>query len=423
MILSYYFPPLGMGGTQRIAKFVKYLPQFSWQPVVVTVKDVVYYARDETLLQDVAQARCYRTGSLDPQRLAAILFPAKGASNRPNQTAAPRRWQRLNKILAWCFIPDPKVLWLPFALLKSLRLIRREEIACILTTSPPHSVHLAGRLLKKITKLAWVADFRDGWIGGNFQYEPTRLHRWLNQHLEKKILTSADQIVGVSEGLVEELQAHPNRARPGFHVITNGFDLEDLHQLPQPMVNDKFTLTYCGAVTAISPLASFVKSLANLLHTYPAMRHQIGVSIVGVDLTGELAELLRRYEVADVVILLGYQTHLRALEQVVHADLLLYPVASWANRDFVPGKTFEYLLSGNPVLAIGPVVEGVEILKTATRVECVDHSNPKQIEQIVLHYYELYQQGALPKRKGHLPLAYERKQQAQKLAEILNRSI
>jgi len=158
-----------MGGTQRMAKFVKYLPQFGWKPYVVTVKDIVYFAKDESLLADVRDADITRTGSLDPQRLLARFAFGKPQSAVARKASGSKVWRTTNRLLQWVFVPDAKVLWLPFALYRAWKRLRSENIDCVLTSAPPHASQLLGFALKKMTKIPWVADFRDGWAHGNFQ--------------------------------------------------------------------------------------------------------------------------------------------------------------------------------------------------------------------------------------------------------------
>lgn len=420
LILAYYFPPLGLGGTQRAVKFVKYLPEFGWEPFVITVKDVAYYAKDPTLLDDLQNAKIFRTGSLDPQRLLAIFSYRKKESIVNQKTPFKRKWLILNKIVSSVFIPDSKVLWLPFAFIKALLIKKKENINCLLTTSPPHSIHLAGFFLKSLTNISWIADFRDGWSDGNFQKEPTRIHKWINRYLEKKVLKKADRVIGVSTKLVELFKNKIPEHTSKFYVITNGFDAEDVLNIKDIPSNEKFTITFCGAVTSISPVRSFLESLGRLIKKQPIFKDEIFVKIIGVDLEGLVEESICQFGLHEVVKCIGYLSHRDALQQIFQADLLLYPIARWARRDFIPGKTFEYLASGNLVLAIGPEVEGFLILKKANRVELVSHDNLEVIEHAILKYYHLFKQNLLPKGQYVDISKFERKQLTKKLAEILN---
>lgn len=419
LILAYYFPPLGMGGTQRIAKFVKYLPEFDWKPYVVTVDDIVYFAKDESLLKEVREAHVTRTGSLDPQRLLARFALDKPQPAVARKASGSKLWRAVNKILQWIFIPDSKILWQPFAFFKARQLIRANEIDCILTSGPPHASHLTGLLLKRMLKIPWVADFRDGWSGGNFQTEPTFLHRALNRFYERQVLHHADAVIAVSFGLRDSLLALKIGDDRKYHTITNGFDLKDFSDVNHAPPNEKFTIAYCGAMTDIAPLHGFLNGLAHLLMERPKLREKLSVHLIGIDLEGAVKKKISALSLADVIKFKGYLSHPEALKNLVAADLLLYPVAEWASRDFIPGKTFEYLSSGRPVLAIGPQVEGVKILAEHGTVEVIPHTDDDKIKQAILKFYS-----QKPKQDGlNFVDQFERKTLTKKLANILNRIV
>jgi glycosyltransferase involved in cell wall biosynthesis len=398
---------------------VKYLPQFGWQPVVLTVKEVAYYATDPSLLDEVKDAKIYRSGSLDPQRILAFLSP-KSSKEQANRGKTTNTWlAALNRLANFFFVPDPKLFWLPFAIFKALRIIKKESIDCLLITSPPHSSHFAGMILKMLTGRPLVVDFRDGWSGGNFQSEPTLLHRWLNRVLEKWVIRRADCVIGVSTRLVEKLKKHSADQPFKFSCITNGFDAEDFSSA-KPSGNPIFTITYCGALTRIAPLGSFFLGLRQLLNSRPELRGKISVHLVGSDVRRRGAAEARELGLEDTVTFTGYVTHRTAIAELLQADLLLYPVADWASTDFVPGKTFEYLASGKPVLVIGPSVEGVEILKTTARVEALAHEDVDGIARAILKYFESFQAGQLKAKPAAEIFKYERKHLTQELSKIFN---
>ena len=168
LIISYNFPPMGMGGVQRATKFAKYLPSFGWEPIILTVKDVDYFAKDYTLLKELSSdTKVIRTGSFDPLRLSYLLksIMKKNKKSR-GETYTPLK----AKILSWLFFPDNKIGWIPFALSKGLKICKNEKIDLIFSTSPPPSLHLIGYFLKKLTGKVWLADFRDEWIGYQYQF-------------------------------------------------------------------------------------------------------------------------------------------------------------------------------------------------------------------------------------------------------------
>ena len=409
-----------MGGTQRAAKFVKYLPEFGWEPLVVTVKDVAYYAKDATLLDEIKDAQIHRTGSLDPQRLLAKFTFSSPEKSFPKKSNSSFLWQKLNSLASFIFIPDTKVLWLPFAFLKARQIIKMKTIDCILTSSPPNSVHLLGYFLKWFTNISWVADFRDGWSEGNFQKEPTAFHKWVNRLLEKKCVRYADRVIGVSNGLVAKLIAKSEMPSTKFHMITNGFDAQDFSGIEPTAENQKYTISYCGALTPIAPLDSFFEALAELLHTHPQLAADMCVNIAGGEVNSQIEHFIEKFNLKKVVKVLDYLSHGEAVMLMASSDLLLYPIAHWASRDFIPGKTFEYLASGRRILAIGPNVEGMEILKSSNRADHFSHDNKEGIKAALLERYNSKRQMRPAELRGFDLSQYERRQLTKTLASVLD---
>ena len=227
LIITYYFPPIGMGGVQRVSKFAKYLPHFDWEPIVITVKDISYYFYDKSLLNDVKDVKIIRTESLDPLRISMILkkfFQIK--RNKINERYKEGYFKKIYNIInKWFLIPDSKILWVPFAIVSALKVIKKENIKLIFTTSPPNSCHLAGLFLKKLIKVKWISDFRDYWSMNGISKYPTFFHRFINDFIKKKIIKNADCIIAVSNGIIDEMKRHSVSHK--FYLITNGFDCDD----------------------------------------------------------------------------------------------------------------------------------------------------------------------------------------------------
>ncbi|MCG8605598.1 glycosyltransferase family 4 protein [bacterium] len=420
LILAYYFPPLGMGGTQRAAKFTKYLPNYDWQPVVITVKEIAYFAKDRSLLNDVTHATVVRTGSLDPQRLL-WLWGRSSETSRHSKVAQSTILQAINRLLHWILIPDSKLLWLPFLLMRAISVARHERIDCLFVTSPPHSAQLAGILLKRICGIPLVVDFRDGWSRGNFQAELTKFHSWINRRLERWVLKQADQVITVSNKLREELTSRLRVARHKFQTITNGYDVEDFLLITSPKKNsDRFRILYCGTLSRIAPVESFLTAFSELVAEQPDLRSEIAVEFVGYNLEADWGDRIPELELDDVVILSGYQEYISALEKLMAADLLLYPIAEWASSDFIPGKTFEYVASGIPILAIGPKVEGASILEAHSEVVSVDHADTAGIKDAIFQRVSAHKKTVSVKRPLNRHSDLERMCLTKKLADVFD---
>jgi len=420
-----------MGGTQRVAKFSKYLPEFGWQPFVITVKPVFYYAQDASLLDELTGIPIFRTGSLDPLRLLQIFKKSAPAAPKvtPKVTSAKSGWKSsrlikfLNDILGgWLLIPDTKVLWLPFAIFRTARLIRQEQIEMIFTTSPPQSVHLAGLLLKKIFRIKWVADFRDELTGGESQASPTRVHTYINQVMERTVLRNADAIVGISDRLMRNLQIKAGR-RLGFTTIRNGFDAADLAHASKFNPPATFTILHCGSLSKVSQPGPFLQAIAELFDAQPELRGKIRMQFVGTDIFGQLPPLIAQYNLAEHIEIIGYVPHQEAVQKLFQAHVLLLLVIKSSPEEIITGKVFEYLASGRPILAIIPPGELAEMITAAHAGTVLDYQNTQQIQQTLLKYYAQFLAGSLPVQADDSVFQFERKYLTGILGTIMQRLI
>ena len=179
LVIAYYFPPMGLSGVQRVAKFVKYLPEHGWQPTVLTIEPAGYYAYDTTLLHEVKQAgvAICRTASWDPTR----FFRRHQTIPLPSE---PQR-RRLSTVSQLLFVPDNKIGWLPHALRAGRRLLKERAFDAIFSSAPPYTAHLIAARLSRQSGVPLVVDFRDDWVGNPRHVYPTPLHRYLNGRLER----------------------------------------------------------------------------------------------------------------------------------------------------------------------------------------------------------------------------------------------
>ncbi|NQT25200.1 glycosyltransferase, partial [candidate division KSB1 bacterium] len=224
LIISYYFPPMGMGGVQRMTKFARYLSDFGWEPTVLTVKPVAYYAHDPSLLDEVKGVRIERTESLDPLRLLQLLH--KKGDVKTSQTPKGGGWlSRINNwFTRWFLIPDSKVLWRPFAKRAIQKLHKKTSFDLVMTSSPPHSAHALGAWMQSQYDIPWVADFRDDWMGEEYERGPTYLHNTINHSMARRIVRQTDAVISVSPPISQHLEF-----LRGSDVLTlyNGFDAND----------------------------------------------------------------------------------------------------------------------------------------------------------------------------------------------------
>lgn len=349
-----------MGGTQRIAGFVKHLPEFGWQPTVVTVKSAAYYAYDENVLAEIGSAQIERTGSLDPLRLAAVLRHAPATAPATATVSASKIL--LLKIINFLLIPDNKILWYPFAYLRAKNLLRKSQYDAIVSSGPPHSSHLIAKRLAQKFRIPWLADFRDAWANGDFQAKSTHLHNWFDLHLQKKILNCANHITAVSEGLAQALLNTVLRSKKDITTITNGYEEADFRR-QEKQQDACFDVVHVGAIGNFARPELAIRAFRLFVEDALLSPQEAKLHFVGADLSGDLEKMVADAGMQEYIFAAGYVPHHDAIKYLRKADVLLFLVSGKPNAGFIPGKTFEYLAARKPVLAVSEGVEGLQLLR------------------------------------------------------------
>jgi glycosyltransferase involved in cell wall biosynthesis len=410
LILSYYFPPLGMGGTQRAAKFAKYLPHFNWQPTVITVKPIAYWTEDLSALDELESVRIIRTESWDPQRLLVRVGSRLKAGNVAGKGSLSFVNQR---ILSFFLVPDSKLLWTYHVLRAVKRLTAQEHFDAVLTTSPPHSVHLIGEKIARRYGMPWITDFRDAWSDSQVVHEPTWLQKRINSRLQARVLAKADAVIAVTRGIAERFaKSVPVCNR--VHYIPNGFDPADYPQ-PGTKKADRFMFCHSGSITRFSYPDILLKALADLKVKRPDLAAGINLTFVGRDMTGDLAAMIHGLGLHDHVMFVGHKPHKEAMQYLVDADALVLIARGKPTDTFIPGKTYEYIGSCKPILAITSVPDTRTLLQEWPLAVLSGTKETEIADAIVKMVH-----GSFPNKKAANPDRYNRRYQTQQLAEVLN---
>lgn len=344
---------MGGGGVQRSVKFVKYLPQFGWAPTVVAADDPSYWARDASLLGDIA-----------PDTVVERLSPLRpNAARRLLSWVTPEGTAR--RIADGVLIPDDRILWALRAALRAYTLARGRATGIIYTTSPPHSTHVSGLILKRMTGLPWVADFRDPWTG-DFRYDPpSRWVRRAHTACERAILARADRIICITESArksyISGFGIDPKR----LVTIYNGFDSADFRPGSgrRRASAGRIVITHSGSFYGTYFPDLFVRALAAALAADESLARRVTVRFVGV-MEGGMRERIDAM-LPGRCVFSGYLSHRDAIDAILESDINL--IALPARRDasyHVPGKLFEYLAAGRPILAVAPRGETARIIES-----------------------------------------------------------
>lgn len=365
LIVSYYWPPSGGAGVQRWLKFSKYLPEFGWEPVILTVDpaDAAYPVTDYSLINDLpASIKVHTTSATNYfsiYKKDKSKIPSAGFANNIDNTF---KGKLLRFIRGNFFIPDPRIGWNKHALIKACELIETEGIRHIITTSPPHSTQLIGlKIKKRYPEIRWVADLRDPWTDIYYykQFYPTLISKSIDLKFEKEVLKKADRIITVGNSLKILFSSKMNGIEKKIEVITNGYDAEDFKEI-QIASPSRFTITYVGTLSGIYPLEGFL----NALYTFKEKGNDFTLRFIGT-VSPEQKEIIRLKTGDSFLEFIPYVDHSEAVKFMLGTTVLLLIIPDHqSNRSIITGKLFEYIASMKPILCVGPSDgDAAEILK------------------------------------------------------------
>jgi hypothetical protein len=395
LVIAYYWPPAGGPGVQRWLKFVKYLPDFGFEPIVYVPENPSYPIVDENLLKEVPSSiKILKKPIKEPYGWASLLSK-KQTKTISSGIIKEKDPSFMEKVLLWIrgnfFIPDARKLWVNPSISYLAKVIADEGIGTIITTGPPHSLHLIGLGLKKKYKVQWIADFRDPWtsIGYHKKLRLTESSRLKHEVLERAVLVKADKIVVTSHTTKSEFKAITPKP---IKVITNGFDDE-----LQPLELDAdFTLSHIGSLlTGRNPLGLW-QALQELNAENEHFKKSLKIQLAGV-VGEEVLQSIEDFGLMDCVQQMGYLSHDKVLETQQKSQLLLLlEIDSEETRGIIPGKLFEYLNAKRPILAIGPHGwEAGSMVEQHQAGHMCLHKDVASLKSVLLEAFHNYQEGNL----------------------------
>lgn len=424
LVITYYWPPGGGAGVQRWLKFVKYLPDFGWEPVVYVPENAQYPVVDEELSKDVRKdTRIIRRPIWEPFHLyrlftrrkkgesMATSFTSEVESNRTREDIA-------NFIRSNFFIPDARKFWVRPSIRYLSQYLVKHPVDAVVTTGPPHSMHLIGLELQRRLGIKWLADFRDPWTNVDYfsELKLTGPARRKHQRLERNVLRSADHLVCVGEHCAKELEELGARK---VEVITNGFDAEDT-RMGAPARDAHFSLAHTGVLARHRNPATLWKALAELLDEVPGLREDLRLVLIGqVDV--EVNQSIRNHGLEAFTEKTGYLPHSRAVSYQQKSQVLLLPINRTPNaKGILTGKFFEYMASGRPILVVGPTDgEVARVLRDTGSGLVAGFDDLETLKKHVLSYYRAFKDGKLESATGNIE-RYSRRELTRKLGRALD---
>jgi len=419
LIVTYYWPPAGGPGVQRWLKFVTYLPQFGITPVLYIPENPHYPLVDESLLDQIpSEIKVYKEPISEPYRFAKLLFGNKTSSISAG-IIPKKNISLVDKLLLFIrgnlFIPDARINWVKPSVKALTQILQKENIDTIITTGPPHSMHLIGSELKQKVGVKWIADFRDPWTSIGYHKELRLGKRAQSTHkrLEKHVLTSADTIIVTSHTTKKEFQELTKRP---IAVITNGYDD---HYKGDAMLDTDFTMSHIGSLLSERNPKILWEVISELIKEHPGFKERFKLQLIGV-VSQEIITSLEEHGLTEYVTLFGYLTHAEAVEYQRRSQVLvLLEIDSDDTKGIIPGKLFEYMAARRPIIGIGPrdweVTEIVSKTETGVVFNYEDHS---KLKTTLLRIFKEYREGKLTLKTKDIS-EYSRKELTRELATHL----
>lgn len=398
----------------------RYLKSFGWDPVIYTPENPSFGIIDESLYKDVLpEIEVIKLPIWEPYQLFAGIKGKKGMITASDIRIREKK-SVLDKIFLWAranlFIPDPRVFWVKPSAKFLPGIIKSNGIDAVITTGPPHSLHLIGRELKKKTGIKWIADFRDPWTKWDL-YEEFPMAFWVRRkqkNLERKVLKEADEVFTNNDFVRNQFEEIAGRQ---VKVISNGYDEADFRDF-QKKDTDIFTIRHVGIIDEMRDPSNFLKALKLFISDHPERKFK-------VEFIGNVADTFQRKVLNDNALnqhidFKPYQPHDEIIRLYEKTDVLLLVLANTSNAaGNTPGKIYEYLRSGARILALGPTEgEVAAILQYTEAGKIAAHHDTIQIKENLEQFFQTYIHNARQESK-HVE-EYSRKAQAGKVAEILN---
>lgn len=414
LIVAYYFPPMGLSGVQRVAKFARYLPAYGWQPTVLTVDPRGYFAYDETLLREVQAAgvTMLRTVSPDP----TLLFGRRRSVGLPAESAR----RRLTTLSQSLFIPDNKIGWFIPGLFRALRSHGVRPYDVVFSTAPPYTAHLIGAAFHALSGVPLVVDFRDDWLGNPRHVYPTALHTQLHQLLERAVLRRAASVLTIHERMAASFTSRHPDLSDRFEVISHGFDPADFQCGAPP--SSVFEVLYSGVFYDVQRPDVFLRGFARWLSREPEARRDARATFVGLYPDAHRG-LITRLDLEEQVELTGYLDHTQAVARLRAASVLWMTVGERPGSEgIVTSKLFEYFGARKPILGLVPAGAARDLLEQYRAAAILAPSDAAGVARHLAALYQQWKKGRLPKPPEDFVRRYDRKLLAGDLARVLTRA-
>lgn len=420
LIITYYWPPAGGPGVQRWLKFSKYLRDYNIEPVIYTIDNPHYPILDSSSENEIPKGiEILKLPIFEPNSILTFF----GVNNKnesagflnPNPTLFGKMIQYIR---ANYFIPDARKYWVKPSVKFLSNYLKKHQIDAVISTGPPHSVHLIGLKLKKQIGIKWISDFRDPWTEIDYfkQLPLTKKATKKHHQLEQEVLKNSDMTIVVGETMKQKYLKYTRR----IEVITNGFD--SIQNTLTQKLDSNFSITHVGSMNFDRNPKILWEVLKEICDTNSNFKKDLRIKFIGkID-----DSVLQDVKVFDKITVqkIPYVDHRDVNSYQVSSQILLLSINNVSSaKGIITGKIFEYLQAKRPILCIGPEDgDAAIILKNTNAGKVVDFKNKALLKPIILDFYDKYKEGNLQVKSGSIK-QYHRKNITSQLAEVIKKVV
>ena len=402
LLITYYWPPAGGAGVMRWAKMSRYIQQFGWQPVIYTPSNGEVPVVDDSLIREIpSDIEVVRTPIWEPYQLYKTFLGRNkkeklysGFINEKKKASLPQKISVF--IRGNFFIPDARMFWIRPSIRFLKEYLKAHPVDAIVSTGPPHSMHLIAEEIHRITGIPWIADFRDPWTNIDFYQDLklTALADAKHKRLEKKVLTNASKVVTVTWRSCDEFKALCGR--DDIVVIPNGFDDADFALKQESKLDTDFSIVHIGSMNKDRNPHVLWTALRDLVSQHPDFSAKLKIKLIGpVDFS--VRESIEQNHLQNHTTFVEFVPHTSAVALQQQSQVLLLMINNSPNaRTIIPGKLYEYLGSGRPILAIGPKdSDSAHVIEMTKGGVVHDYDDLNGLKTRLMEYFALYQSGSL----------------------------
>jgi len=417
LIITYYWPPAGGSGVQRWLKFVKYFRDFDIEPIVYTVDDANYPIEDNSLISEIPKnTEVLKQPIWEPNSLFTKIGKKKIESAgfiNPNPSFFDKI---LQYVRANYFIPDARKFWVKPSVKYLKKYLEENKVDVIISTGPPHSMHLIGLQLKKLLNVKWIVDFRDPWTEIDYFHQLPLTKKAIARHhaLEKEVIVNADAVLVVGDTMRKSYQ----KFNSNIITVTNGFD-EVISNI-EIAIDSKFTITHIGLMNADRNPTILWEVLSEISRSDNEFKRNFELKLIG-KIDASVLRDIAKFNLKNNVCLIDYVAHNEVVKYQKKSQVLLLIVNNVPSaKGILTGKIFEYLMAKRPILGIAPIDGDLaEIINETNSGIVIGFNQKEELKKAILELYSKFKNENLGVQSTNIA-QYHRKELTKKVSKIIN---